>query len=314
MRETAVSGDAVALPAPGRAGTLVARLRGWWANPWGKPRFLALFTWAYIAWSLLPVLIAIQFSFNAGRSRSAWVGFSLRWYTGDPDLSVWHDPALRSALFQSLKLAALTMVIATPIGVALAIGLARWRGWGAKPANFLMLFPLVTPEIVMGVSLFLVFTELLPIGLGTTAMILGHVTFTISFVVIVVRGRLFAIGRDYEEAAMDLGASRWKALWLVLLPMLRPAIFAGLMIAFAISIDDFVISAFLSADSASETIPIKLYSGARLGPTPALNALATVLLVFSLAAITIAGLALRQYRRREGEAASAAEGLAKLEI
>ena len=134
-----------------------SRLQAWWSNPWGKPRFLVLFTWAYMLWSLVPVAIAVLFGFNAGRSRSAWQGFSLRWYYQDPDLSVLHDPSLRAALVQSLKLAGLTMLIATPLGVALAIGLARWRGWGARPANFLMLFPLVTPEIVMGVALFLVF-------------------------------------------------------------------------------------------------------------------------------------------------------------
>src|SRR3712207_9313849 len=110
---------------------------------------------AYILWSLVPVVIAVQFGFNAGRSRSAWQGFSLRWYFQDPNLSVLHDPSLRAALVQSLELAALTMLSATPLGVALATGLARWRGCWAKPANTLMLFPLVTPEIGMGVSPFL---------------------------------------------------------------------------------------------------------------------------------------------------------------
>ena len=126
-------------------------------EPVGATALLTLFVIGYIIWSLVPVLIAIQFGFNDGRSRSTWQGFSLRWYYGDPDLSVWNDPSLRESLLQSLKLAGLTMLIATPLGVALALGLARWRGRGAKPANFLMLFPLVTPEIVMGVALFLVF-------------------------------------------------------------------------------------------------------------------------------------------------------------
>ena len=182
-----------------------------------------LFTWAYVLWSLVPVAIAVLFGFNAGRSRSTWQGFSLRWYYQDPDLSVLHDPSLRDALVQSLKLAGLTMLIATPLGVALAIGLARWRGRGSRPANFLMLFPLVTPEIVMGVALFLVFVYLFGfVQLGTQAQLLGHVTFTVSYVVIIVRGRLFAVGREYEEAAMDLGASQWQAMRMVLLPMLAP--------------------------------------------------------------------------------------------
>ena len=145
---------------------------------------------------------------------------------------------------QSLKLALFTMLIATPIGVGLALGLARWRGRGSGAGNFLMLFPLVTPELVMGSALFIVFTTLLTfVDLGTQAQLLGHVTFSISYVVIVVRGRLFAIGKEFEEAAMDLGASPVQALRLILLPMLAPAVFAALMIVFAISIDDFVISA-----------------------------------------------------------------------
>lgn len=292
------------------------RLRAWLANPWAKPRWLAAFTAVYMLWALVPVLIAIQFSFNAGRSRSAWQGFSLRWYVTDPGLSVLHDPSLRLALLQSLKIALLTMLIATPLGIGLAIGLARWRGSGARAANSLMLFPLVTPEIVMGVALFLVFTNLFGfIALGTPAQVLGHVTFTLSYVVVVLRGRLFAITAQYEEAAMDLGASRWQAIRLVLLPLLLPAIFASLALVFAISIDDFVISAFLVGEASTVTVPVRLYSSTRVGPTPALNALATILLLCTLAAIVLAGLALRRGRRRTGgRGGSAIEEMAHLDI
>jgi spermidine/putrescine transport system permease protein len=288
--------------------------RRWLSNPWGTPRLLWVVTIAYILWSLVPVLIAIQFSFNAGRSRSVWQGFSLRWYIED-NASVLKDPSLRLALIQSVKLAVLTMAVATPIGVALAIGLARWRGRLARASNALMLFPLITPEIVMGVALFLVFTELYGfIRLGTVAQFLGHVTFTISFVVIIVRGRLFAIGRQYEEAAMDLGASPWEAMRRVLLPLLKPAIFAGYAIAFALSIDDFVISQFLSLDARTVTIPVRLYSGARLAPPPSLNALATVLLALTMLAVITAAAVLRAYNRREGGRQSAAESLTRLDI
>lgn len=310
-----MSTETVARPAALPRTGLVARFSPWARNPWGRPRFLAAWTWIYILWSIVPVVIAVVFSFNAGRSRSAWQGFSFRWYWGDPDLSVWHDPSLQSAMIQSLKLAALTMLIATPIGVALALGLARWRGRASRPANFLMLLPLVTPEIIMGVSLFLVFVHLFRfVDLGTGAQTIGHVTFTISFVVIVIRGRLFAIGREYEEAAMDLGASRIQALRFVLLPLLRPAIFAGLMIAFALSIDDFVISQFLVGGADSVTIPVRLYSAARLGPTPALNALASILLFATLLVVTIAGLALRRAKRREATEGTAVEDLTRFEL
>jgi spermidine/putrescine transport system permease protein len=287
-------------------------------NQWGKPRALVLVTGLYVLWSLIPVAIAVQFSFNDGRSRSTWQGFSTQWYVGDPAdaASVLYDPSLRSALTQSLTLAILTMLVATPIGVALAIGLARWRGRGAKPSNFLMLFPLVTPEIVMGVALFLVFDHLYDfVPFGTAAQFLGHVTFSISFVVIIVRGRLFAIGRDYEEAAMDLGASPWEAMRRVLLPLLAPALIASFAIVFALSIDDFVISQFLVGPASSVTIPVRLYSGARLGPPPSLNALATVLMLITIGAIALAGIAYKYLGRRFGGGdGSALETVGRFEI
>ena len=286
-------------------------------NPWARSRMLALTTSAYVIWSLIPVAIAIAFSFNDGRSRSAWQGFSTRWYVGTPEAaeSVLFDPSLRTALTQSLKLAVLTMLVATPIGVALAIGLARWRGRLAKPSNFLMLFPLVTPEIVMGVALFLVFDNLYDfVPFGTWAQFLGHVTFSISFVVIIVRGRLFAIGRDYEEAAMDLGASPFEAMRRVLLPLLSPAILASFAIVFALSIDDFVISQFLSREASSITIPVRLYAGARLAPPPSLNALATVLMVITIGAIVFAGLAFRAWKKRSGGDESTIESIASFEM
>ena len=152
-----------------------------------------------------------------------------------------------------------------------------------------MLFPLVTPEIVMAVSLLLVFVTLYKIQLGTTAQALGQVTFSISYVVIVVRSRLLSVGREYEEAARDLGASTIGALRLVLLPLLAPAIFASLMVVFALSIDDFVVTDYLSSDASTQTVPIKIYSSVRGTTTPALNALATVMVVATLIAVTARG-------------------------
>jgi spermidine/putrescine transport system permease protein len=296
-------------------GPQVGRIRRWFSNPWGRPRFLAVWTWLYIIWSIAPVLIAVQFSFNAGRSRTTWQGFSLDWYTGIfSSSSPNYDETLLPALLQSLKIAILTVPIATAIGVALAVGLARWRGRGSGSANFLMLFPLVTPEIVMGVALFLIFVNAFAyISLGTPAMVLGHVTFAISYVVIVTRGRLFAIGRDIEEAAMDLGASQLGAIRRVLLPMLMPAVFTSAFIVFAISIDDFVISAFLCVEQCT-TIPIKIYSAARNAGNPGLNALAALMMISSLAAITAAVLIQRAYNRKQGTRRSAVEDFAKLEI
>ncbi|WP_214110343.1 ABC transporter permease [Acrocarpospora catenulata] len=272
-----------------------------------RPLVLATVTWAYVVWSLVPVLIAIQFSFNDGKSRSTWQGFSFQWYAGNPN-SVAGDPSLRLALVNSLVLATLTTLIATPLGVAMALGLARWKGRTSRAANGLMLLPLATPEIVMGSALYLVFTNLyLFVPLGMPAQVLGHVTFSVSYVVVIVRSRLVSIGTDYEEAARDLGCGRLTALRLIVLPLLAPAVFAGAMIVFASSMDDFVISAFLSPDASSATVPIKLYSAVRNAPSPALNALATLLLVGSAVALVLAWLVLR---RRTGS--KALEQLASL--
>jgi spermidine/putrescine transport system permease protein len=281
----------------------------WLRNPWGRPRFLFLFTLAYMTWSIVPVLLAVRFAFNDGRSRSTAQGWSTRWFWDEPDLSVRHDPALRGSLFQSLELAAIAMAVAVPLGVGLALALARWRGIGARPARFTALLPIVTPEIVMGTALFLTFIHLLRfVELGTQAQAIGHVTFSLPFVVIVVLARLLSLGREYEEAARDLGASALQAVRYVVLPLLTPAIVAGFLVVFAISIDDFVITAFLSSDASTETIPVKIYANARGAPTPALNALATVMLFLTIFMAAVGYLLYRVVRRTYGGRDVAAMG------
>ncbi len=280
----------------------------------GRHRGLALVTWIYILWSLVPVLLAIRFAFNEGRSRSATQGWSLRWFWEDKTLSVFHDPTLSTALEQSLKLAAAAMLIATPLGVGLALGLQRWRGRGSGTANRLTLLPLVTPELVFAVGLFLLFTTAFSfIGLGTTAQIIGHVTFSVSFVVVIVRGRLLTIGADMEEAAADLGAPPWDVLWRVVLPLLAPAIVASLLIVFALSIDDFVVSQYLASGADTTTVPMRIYAQARAAPTPALNALASLMLAATLFALTLAYLLYRLMTRGERTEAPVLGQLAALD-
>ncbi len=260
----------------------------WLKNPWGRPRALVAVTALYLAWAIVPVAIAILFAFNDGRSRTTWQGFSTKWFTGDAG-SVFHDPALQGALKHTLTLGVLCVLIATPLGVALALGLQRWRGRGSGTVNSFMLLPLVTPEIVMGVALLLLFLKVLPgLELGTTAQAIGQVTFTLSYVVVIVRGRLVSIGPEYEEAAADLGAPPHDQLLRVLLPLLAPAIVASSAVVFALSIDDFVVTQYLSSDASTTTVSMLLYSTARGAPSPALNALATVALVITLATLALA--------------------------
>ncbi|HVD69495.1 MAG TPA: hypothetical protein VNG34_01410, partial [Actinomycetota bacterium] len=143
------------------------RLTSWIANPWAQARFLWVAVFGYLAWSLVPVFIAVAYSFNAGKAQTTWQGFSAtRWFITDVN-SVWQDETLRSALFQSLKLSSLTVLIAVPFGIGFALALDRWRARSASTANFLMLFSFITPEIAIGVGLFLMFTQLASgIGLG----------------------------------------------------------------------------------------------------------------------------------------------------
>jgi len=278
---------------------------GWvppWRNPWRRPYVLASVTWLYILWSLAPVLIAVQFSFNDGRSRSTWQGFSTQWYCC-AEGSVGEDPSLLLALQNSLVLGGATVLIATPLGVMLALGLTRWRSRTSSVANGIALVPLVTPELVVGSALYLVMVNLYQfVPLGLPAMLLGHVTFSVSYVLVVVRARLLAIGGAYEEAAQDLGASPLRAIGSVLVPLLMPSIFASAMLVFATSLDDFVVSQFLFGDAANVTVPIKLYNAVRSAPTPALNALATLLLVASFLSLVLAYAALRARRRGSGSA------------
>jgi spermidine/putrescine transport system permease protein len=263
---------------------------------------LATVTVLYLLWSLLPVLIAVLFSFNAGRSRSVWQGFSLRWYTGDPNLSVLHDSALRASLGHTLLLGVLTTLVAVPLGVSFALGLDRWHGRLPSTANAVVVLSFVIPEIVLATGVLFMITQLqVPFQLGTTAQVVGLVTFQVSYPVIIVRARLLTIGRHYEEAARDLGASPLQAVRRILLPMLRPAVFASAVLVFADVIDDFVLVRYLSASSQTETSSMKIYNTARAAPTPALNALATIMLVASFAAVLIGWLAYRRLTRGEKE-------------
>jgi spermidine/putrescine transport system permease protein len=274
----------------------------WWNDPWRPPRFLVGITIGYLAWSLLPVAIAVLYSFNNGRSRTTWQGFSFRWYWGDATLSVWHNDALHTALLQTLKLGVVTTLITVPLGVLFAIGIDRWRGRLPAGANFLMLISFVLPEVLLAVALLFVITTIaLPIELGTAAQVVGLITFQVSYPAVLVRARLATIGPQYEEAAMDLGASRLGALRRIILPMLMPAIFASTVLVFADVIDDFVLVRYLSGDAATEPVSVKIYNTARGAPTPALNALATLLLLAALTAVVVGFLVYRYMTRGETE-------------
>jgi spermidine/putrescine transport system permease protein len=265
-----------------------------------RPSLLAVVTVLYVAWSLLPVVIAVLFSFNDSRSRTSWAGFSLRWYLTDPERSVLHDPSMHTALLHTMRLGLVVTAITVPLGVLLAIGLDRWRGRPPAGVSFLVVMSFVLPEILLAVALLFVATTLAtPLQLGLAGQVLGLVTFQLSYPVVIVRARMLAIGPQYEQAAVDLGATPLGAVRRVLLPMLLPAIFASTVLVFADVIDDFVLVRYLSGDASTEPVSVKIYNTARAAPTPALNALATLLLVASLLAVTLGFLAYRRFSRGE---------------
>jgi spermidine/putrescine transport system permease protein len=299
----APAGTAPARSAPARRRRLPAR------NPWGHPWFLEGFTWLYLIWSLVPIVIAVLFSFNKGKSQATYQGLSWRWYFGDKVNSVWHNAALHAAVIQTVRLSVLTTVIAVPLGVAFALGINRWRSPTASTFNFVMILSFVIPELIFGVAMFFVFTVLFTtVHLGTLAEVLGLVTWNVSWPAIIVQARLVTLGRHYEEAAADLGANRVAAVRRVMLPLLAPAIFASAVLVFSSVIDDFVIVDLLSSNASNTPMSVLIYSTQRGGNGgPALNALGTIMLAMSFVIAIIGYLGYRLLTR--GERGSRIEAL-----
>ena len=278
-------------------------------NPWGHPWFLEGFTWLYLIWSLVPIAIAVLFSFNKGKSQASWQGFSWRWYFKDPVNSVLHDPALHAAVIQTVRLSVLTTVIAVPLGVAFALGINRWKGPIPATFNFVMILSFVIPELIFGVAMFFVFTVLFTaVPLGTWAEVAGLVTWNVSWPAIIVQARLVTLGRQYEEAAADLGASRLQTIRRVMLPLLGPAIFASAVLVFSGVIDDFVVVDLLSSNATNTPMSVVIYSTQHGGNGgPALNALGTISLVMSFIIAIIGYIGYRWLTR--GERGSGLEAL-----
>lgn len=228
-----------------------------------------------LAFLYAPILVLIVFSFNAARLPTEWQGFSLQWYA-----LLARDHALAVALQNSVLIAMASTAIATLLGVSAAIGLERlpWRirAWleGA------LLLPLVMPEIMMGVALLLLFV-LVKVPLGLLTVTIGHVAFNVPVVLVIVRARLRKLDPQMEEAARDLGATPWQAFRRVTLPLLRPAVVGAALLAFTVSLDDFVVT-FFTAGPGATTLPLKVYSMIKTGISPEINALSAILVVASM--------------------------------
>jgi ABC-type spermidine/putrescine transport system permease subunit II len=239
-----------------------------------------------------PIAIVALFSFNSVRSLQNFQGFSLQWYE-----RFFENESLRESLMASIQIAFVTMIVATALGTTLAFGLVRARSRWAGSANVLMLIPLVTPEIVAAVSALILFTQI-GMQLSLTTITIAHITFSISYVTVVVRARLAALNPEVEHASLDLGATRLQTLRLVTLPELWPAVVAAALLVFALSFDDFVISFFTTGES-PQPLPVRIYSAIRFGVTPTINAIGTLMLAVSAVLIGLAIALPRLMGRRE---------------
>jgi spermidine/putrescine transport system permease protein len=250
-------------------------------------RFVALSLVLYV-FLYLPLAVVIVSSVNATRFGTSWKGFTLVWYR-----SAFNNPQVIGALQNTVVLGLASAAIATTLGTLLGYGLARHPFFAKRLVSRAMLFPIAVPDIVMAVALlsfyafFRSWAGFGNLGLGT--MILAHVTLQIPFVAMIVRARLRGTDPALEEAAADLGATRMQRLWHVTLPMLRPGIIAGALLAFTLSLDDFVVS-FFTSGAGSTTVPIYIYSSVKRGVTGEVHALSTVLILAAVLATIAVGL------------------------
>jgi spermidine/putrescine transport system permease protein len=262
---------------------------------WLREHAVAIVAGLIVAYTLIPIVVILVFSFNdpAGRYNFTWVGFTL---------SHWENafgiPELTDALLVSLRLAALATLIATVLGTLMALALVRYEFSGRRAANFLIVIPIATPEVVIGSALLSFFLVLGAPSLGFQTLLIAHVMFCISFVVIVVRSRLIGFDRSLEEAAQDLGANPFQTFRLVTLPLIAPGVLGGAMLAFALSIDDFVISNFNSGTEV--TFPLYIFGAAQRGIPPEVNVVAVILFVVTVAAMGFVTLQQRRAERMAG--------------
>jgi len=274
-------------------------------NPWRHPWFLEGFTWLYLLWSLVPIGLAVLFSFNNGHSQAVWQGFSWRWYFADPLNSVLHDPNLHAAVIQTIRLSVYTTLICVPLGVAFALGINRWRGAVSASANFAMILSFVIPELIFGVALFFVFTQLFTfVGLGTWAevfglvgvspvswlgglpltVILGLVYGYIPYLILVLYAGLDRIDPALIEAGRDLGLGRARTFIRVTLPLSRQAILTGMLITVLPMLGDYFTNQLLSGTTSTTMIGNVIDGQLQ---TPAFQAEGAVLSLMLLLILTI---------------------------
>lgn len=263
-------------------------MRGAWT--WLREHALNIYAGLAVTYMLIPIAVVAVFSFNdpEGKFNYTWSGFTLDHWT-----SAFSLEELNDALITSLQLAALSTVGATILGTLIALALVRYEFFGRRAANFLIVIPMATPEVVIGAALLSMFVYF-GVNTGFATLLIAHVMFSISFVVVVVRSRLIGFDRSLEEAAADLGAPPLTTFRTVTLPLLAPGLIAAALLAFALSLDDFVISAFNSGQTV--TFPLFIFGASQRGIPVEVNVLATMLF-----ALTVVAMALVVWQQRRAE-------------
>ena len=245
-------------------------------------RWLTAFTLLIYALLFAPIVVLIVFSFNQSRRNFVWLGFTTDWYG-----KLASNQQILDALWVTIQVAIVAVIGSTILGSLLGLGLARLRFRGSGAVQTLLLLPMITPEVVMGISLLVFFTQLFGLNGSIGQISLAHITFCISYVAITVRARAAGLDPRLEEAARDLGASALGAFRHVTLPLLAPAVAAGAMLAFALSFDDLIVTSF-NAGVGSTTLPIQIYSSIKFGVTPQINAISTIIVAIVSIALLIA--------------------------
>ena len=248
------------------------------------------------AFLYIPMLILVIYSFNASKLVTVWAGFSTKWYG-----ELLQNEAFLDAAWVTVRVAFFSSVIATVLGTMAAYALVRsGRFFGRTLFSGMVYAPIVMPEVITGLSLLLLFISL-DMARGVVTIVLAHATFSMCFVSVVVSARLASFDRSLEEAAYDLGCSGWDAFRSVTLPIIAPAVIAGWLLAFTLSLDDLVIASFTSGPSAT-TLPIKIYSSVRLGVSPEINALSTIIIAIVTIGVLVTSIASkRAFMKKQSE-------------
>jgi spermidine/putrescine transport system permease protein len=263
----------------------VERGRLTWSGLW-----LTIFSVLMYLFLYVPIAILVIFSFTRDEFGVRWTGFTLDWY-----VRLFNNERLMGATFNTLYVAFVTTIVATILGTLLAMALERYRFRGRTATDGLLYLPIVIPEIVMAVALlafsafvFEIISNLTgqPIRRNLTTVIIAHIAFSVSFVVVVVRTSLKNFDRRLEEAAADLGATPWRTFWRITFPLILPGIIGGALLAFTLSLDDFIISLFLSGPGTS-LLPVEVYNKVRRAVTPEINAISTLMLVLSITLVVL---------------------------